>query len=66
MLACARVCGSVSMRYGSSETIFWYGYRHNCIYGCLLTANKVGQGLFLFLLLLLFWGETEGGGGVVW
>ena len=38
----------LSMRYRLSETNFQYGYRHKCIYGCLLTANKV----FLFFVFL--------------
>ena len=31
------------MRYRASETNYQYGYRHICLYGCLLTANKVGE-----------------------
>ena len=41
VLAYAGICGPVSMRYRSSETNYQHGYTHKCIYGCLLTANKV-------------------------
>ena len=42
VLANARICGPVSMISRSSETNFQCGYGHKCIYGCLLTAIKVG------------------------
>ena len=48
VLAYARICVHVSMRYRSSETNYQYGYRHKCIYGSLLTANKLGFCLFVF------------------
>ena len=31
VLAYARICVHVSMRYRSSETNYQYGYRHKCI-----------------------------------
>ena len=37
LLAYARICGPVTMRYRSSETNFQYGYRPKCVYG--LKAN---------------------------
>ena len=43
------------MRYRASETNYQYGYRHICLYGCLLTANKVGGAGE---------GESSGGKGV--
>ena len=48
MLAYVCIRGPVCMRYRSSETIFQYGYRHKCIYGCLLTADKVVVFCFVF------------------
>ena len=40
MLAYTCICGTVSMRYRSSETNYQYEYRH-MYYGCLLTAGRV-------------------------
>lgn len=51
MLACACTRGPVSMRCRSSETDYKYGYRHKCIYSCLLTANK----FFVFVFLTIFY-----------
>ena len=51
MLAYARICGPMNMRYRSSVTNSQYGYKHKCIYGCLLTANKVVCLLFRFLFV---------------
>ena len=45
------ICGSVCMRYRSSETNYQCGYRHKCTNGCLLTANKVGGGGGSFFFL---------------
>ena len=39
MLAYARVCGPVCIRYRPGETNYLYGYKYNYIYVCLLTAN---------------------------
>ena len=50
MLAYARICGPMNMRYRSSEINYQHGYKHKCIYVCLLTANKV---VCLFVVCLL-------------
>jgi len=51
VLAYTRICGPESMRYRANETNYQYGYRHICIYGCFLTANKV---VFVVVVVCLF------------
>ena len=59
VLASACICGPVSLRYRSSETNYQYGYRHKCLFGCLLTADQLVFSIIFYWcnLLILLAGE---------
>ena len=53
------------MRYRSSEINYHCRYRHKCVFGCLLTANKMVV-VVVVVVLLLFVGVWNFCGGFFW